>query len=224
VDGVPEQQDQALQHRDLDEEEAQADQEEVDGGGTPQGAAGPPREQPRRQQDERQPGQDGHAQRGQLQRPTPVEQARVALPRRRPERRQRAPAEEVEEVGPVVRGRADVEGVARDEGGPPRPGQRGDAVEEHGLAQEVEPVGGRAGHPGAPADVEGERLGEGVDRGELLRPERRPPDQQQHAVPGPDQHQVPRRLGHAEPFQRLERGQRQLQAVARREAQRVRHG
>ena len=144
-----------------------ADQQEVGAGGAPQAGVGPAGQQPRRQQDQDQAGQDGHAQRGQLQRPAPVEQTGIALPRRRPERRQGAPAEEVREVGPVVGRRADVEGIAGDEGGTVRPGQRGDAVEEHRLAQEIEAVGGLAGHAGVPAEVEGELLGERVDRGEL---------------------------------------------------------
>ena len=86
-------------------------------------------------------------------------------------------------------------------------------------------VGGLADHARAPGDVEGELLGEGFDRGEAVGLERRAPDQQQNAVPGADQGEMPGRLRHvAELFQRLHRCQRQLQALARREAERVRQG
>jgi hypothetical protein len=74
-----------------------------------------------------------------------------------------------------------------------------------------------------PAEVEGELLGERFDRGEAVRLERRAPDEQEDAVPGPDQGEVPGGLRRAvEPFQRRHRGQRQLQALPRREAERMR--
>ena len=188
---MAEQQDQALHRRDLGEHEAGADQQEVGRGGAAQAGLGSARQHPGGQEDQGHAEEGGDAERRELQRPAPVEQARVAPARRLPERRQRAPAEEVEEVGPVVRRGADVEGVVRDEGRAARPGQGGDAVEEHRLAQEVEAVGGLAGHGRVPAEVEGELLGERLDRGEVLRLERRAPDEQQHAVPGADQGEVP---------------------------------
>ena len=121
------------------------------------------RQQSRRQQDQHQSRQHGHAQRRQLHWPAPIQQAGTALPCRRPEGWQGPPAKEVEEVGPVVGGRADIEAIVGDEGGTVRPGQRGDFVEQGRFANKIEPVSGFAGHARVPAEVEGQRLRKRID-------------------------------------------------------------
>jgi hypothetical protein len=146
----------------------------------------------------------------------PLEQPRSTLRPQGQNLGQRAPAEEIAEVGPVVGGRSQVELVARDEGVPLRPEQCLRAGVEVSLAQLVEALGFSGPHPRQVHEIEGACLGELSDHGEIGCTQLAILDDQCRRLPATDHGQPCARVGYTLLLQGHHGGREQLERVTRR--------
>ena len=225
VERMAEEQHEALDEGDLDEEEGQAQGKEIEPEAQP--VYGSPEcapAKPERQQD-----QDGAEDRGLDERRhqdqvAPVEHRGPTLGAQRQEFGQGAPAEKVEEIGPIVSGRRNIELVALGEVGSLRAEEGEGSLVEIFLVELVVAVHVARGDARRPGDVK-EVLGrEAADGCDVFGRERRLGDEQGCSVPAPDQRQVPAWLGHAIRFKRCGSSGEKLEDVARRHPQPSRDG
>ena len=132
---------------------------------------------------------------------------------------QRAPAEEIEEVGPVVGGGCQVELVAGDEIGAVGAKECHGAVVKEWRVQEVVAIGLVPAHAGVIGEVEGAGCGERPQVGDLGRREVAVLDHERGRLPATNEHQTVRGFGHPRGFERRDGSGNELERIARRQLQ-----
>ena len=201
--------------RDLDEQEAEPEAQEIKCDPEPRPARGAAaRQNAKRRHDQRRAQHRRLYQRREHDERAPLDQRRRALGAQRQKLGQGAPAEEIEEVRPVVRGRRQVELVAGHEIGAVGAEKRHGAVIEEWPVQKVMAVGLAAFHAGVIREIEGAGAGEGAQGGDLGGRKVAVLDQQGGRLPAADEDQPVRGIGRARRFQRRDRGGEELQRIA----------